>query len=374
MQTAEIQKQLLRWFDRHARKLPWRSTTARRNPYRVWVSEIMLQQTQVATVIPYYRRWLRLFPNVRALASARPAAVLKAWEGLGYYRRARNLHAAAREVVRRCGGRLSVSRCELLALPGIGRYTAGAILSIAFGQREPLVDGNVARVLARLFGIRQNVKSGAGLARLWKLAGELVPRKRPGAFNESLMELGATLCTPQNPRCDRCPVRGRCVALRRGEVERLPNTGKHPESRLVRQRALLLWRGDRVLIQQRQAGGLLGDFWEFPSALPVGVHCLPGPRIATVRHAVMNDRLVVEAFDCRWQSGEPNRGHKGERWRWARPADLRRLPFIGAHRKIVNAAIIAWRRSPAAGAASPRRPADRRHANSRSGKERCCGQ
>lgn len=335
MQTAEIQKQLLRWFDRHARKLPWRSAAVRRDPYRVWVSEIMLQQTQVATVIPYYQRWLRLFPDVRALAKAKPAAVLKAWEGLGYYSRARNLHAAARAVVRHHAGRLPMTRDDLLSLPGIGRYTAGAILSIAFGQPEPLVDGNVARVFARLFGIRQNVKSTAGQARLWKLAGALVPSKRPGAFNESLMELGATVCTPQNPRCDSCPVRKLCVALRHGEVERLPNTGQRAKSRVVRQQALLIWRDKRVLVRQRSESGSLGGFWEFPATQPAGVRCSPGPRVAIIRHGVMNDRLVVEAFSGRWQSGEPRHQQGKERWRWARAADLRRLPFIGAHRKII---------------------------------------
>jgi A/G-specific adenine glycosylase len=353
MQTAEIQKQLLRWFDHYARKLPWRSAAVRRDPYRVWVSEIMLQQTQVATVIPYYHRWLRLFPNVHALAKAKPAAVLKAWEGLGYYSRARNLHTAAREIVRCHGGRLPATRDGLLSLSGIGRYTAGAILSIAFGQPEPLVDGNVARVLARLFGIRENVKSSAGHARLWKLAGALVPAKRPGAFNESLMELGATVCTPQNPRCVVCPMRKLCAALRRENVALLPNTGIRPPSRLVRQRALLIWRGDRVLIRQRPAGSLLAGFWEFPIESPAGIRHSMGPRIATVRHSVMNDRLVVEAFDCRWQNGEPKVRSKEEHWRWARPDALRRLPLTGAHRKLMRAALSAWRRSPAAGAASP---------------------
>ena len=331
-----MQKQLLRWFDRHARKLPWRSQAARRDPYRVWVSEIMLQQTQVATVIPYYRRWLRRFPNLRALAGAKPAAVLKAWEGLGYYSRARNLHAAAREVVQCHGGRLPATRDDLLGLPGIGRYTVGAILSIAFGQPEPLVDGNVARVLARLFGLRQNVKSGAGQARLWKLAGALVPAKRPGAFNESLMELGATVCSPQNPRCDACPLNRFCVALRRGRTEQLPNTGKRPKSRAVRQRALLIWRDGRVLIRRRPAGGLLGGFWEFPGDELSAVRHDAGRRVAVVRHGVMNDRLTVEAFDCPWRGGEPSAKDKGIRWRWATPSDLKRLTFTGAHRKIIR--------------------------------------
>lgn len=335
MQTAEMQKQLLRWFDRHARNLPWRSRAARRNSYRIWVSEIMLQQTQVATVIPYYRRWLRLFPNLRSLARAKPAAVLKAWEGLGYYSRARNLHTAAREVVRRHSGRLPAERDALLVLPGIGRYTAGAILSIAFGHPEPLVDGNVARVLARLFGIRQNIKSSVGQKRLWKFAAALVPAKRPGIFNESLMELGATVCTPAQPRCDVCPVHVFCVALRRGEVERLPNTGKRPKSRVVRQRALLIWRNNRVLIRRRAPDESMAGVWEFPATPVPGVRCVVGKRVASVRHSVMNDRLVVVACHCHWLSGKPIQQGKAVQWKWATSAALMRLPFIGAHRKII---------------------------------------
>jgi len=347
MTAGQIQKRLLHWFGRHARVLPWRSAAARRDPYRVWISEIMLQQTQVATVIPYYRRWLRLFPTVRALAAAKPAAVLKAWEGLGYYLRARHLHAAARALVRRHDGRLPANREALLALPGVGRYTAGAILSIAFGQPEPLVDGNVARVLARPFGIRHNVKSARGQRRLWKLAGELmragrapkfVPRRRPphpGRFNESLMELGATVCVPQNPRCGMCPLRALCVARRRGVTALLPNTGVRPKSRLIRQRALLIWRDGRVLVRRRPGGGRMGGFWEFPGRRPVGVQCVAVRRIAAVRHGVMNDRIRVEAFDCWWLSGSPVRQGGGQQWRWVRPAGLRRLLFVGAHRKIV---------------------------------------
>jgi A/G-specific adenine glycosylase len=336
MTAGQIQKRLLRWFDRHARVLPWRSAAARRDPYRIWVSEIMLQQTQVATVIPYYRRWLRLFPNVHALVAAKPAVVLKAWEGLGYYSRAHNLHAAACEVVRRHAGQLPADRDALLALPGIGRYTAGAILSIAFGQPEPLVDGNVVRVLARLFAIRENVKSSHGQKRLWKLAGELVPAKRPGAFNESLMELGATVCTPQNPHCVACPLRVRCVARRHGEHECLPNVGRRPKSRLVRQRALLIWRDGRVLTRRRPAGGLLGGLWEFPGSDCRGVRYRVGPRIATVRHGVMQRRLDIEVFDCRWLGGEPARQERRVAWRWATSRNLQRLAFIGAHRKIIK--------------------------------------
>jgi A/G-specific adenine glycosylase len=336
LNQAEMQKQLLRWFDRHARKLPWRPAAARRDPYRVWVSEIMLQQTQVATVIPYYRRWLQRFPTLRALAAARPAEVLKAWEGLGYYRRARHLHAAAREVMRRHAGRLPATRAGLLALPGVGRYTVGAILSLAFGQPEPVVDGNVARVLARLFGIRQNVKSAAGQARLWKLAGDLVPVKRPGTFNESLMELGATVCTPQNARCDACPFKRWCAASRRGWTHRLPNTGERPASRVIRQRAFLIWRDGRVLIRRRPPAGLLGGFWEFPGDDLVSVRHTPGRLVTVVRHGVMNDRLIVKAFACQWRQGEPAAKDRQTRWRWAASADLKRLTFTGAHRKIIQ--------------------------------------
>src|SRR6266404_3812291 len=215
-------RDLLRWYRRQHRQLPWRAT---RDPYRIWVSEVMLQQTRVDTVLPYYARWLRAFPTIRALAQARADRVLKLWEGLGYYSRARNLHRAAQTVVREYGGKLPRTAEGLRQLPGIGRYTAGAIASIAFDERTPLVDGNVARVFARIFAIRANVKSPRTLDCLWNLAENLLPDTNAGEFNQALMELGALVCTPVNPRCAACPMRRVCLAKARGLVDRLPDRG-----------------------------------------------------------------------------------------------------------------------------------------------------
>src|ERR1035438_6680659 len=201
-----FRRDLLHWYRRHHRQLPWRAT---RDPYRIWVSEIMLQQTRVETVLPYYARWLRAFPTVHALAQAKDDRVLKLWEGLGYYSRARNLHRAARIVVREYDGKLPRTANGLRQLPGIGRYTAGAIASIAFGERVPLVDGNVARVFARIFAITTNVKAPRTMDKLWQLAEQLIPDRDPGDFNQALMELGALVCTPKNPRCDAWPPRDR---------------------------------------------------------------------------------------------------------------------------------------------------------------------
>ena len=200
---ASLQQELLRWYDRSARDLPWRRT---RDPYAVWVSEIMLQQTRVETVIPYYERFLARFPSARVLAEADEDAVLSHWSGLGYYRRARLLHSGVQEVVARYGGEVPEDADARRRLPGVGRYTAGAIGSIAFDKAEPVVDGNVTRVLARLFRIDTPVGSATTTKRLWREAAELVPEQRPGDFNQALMELGATLCTPKKPLCDACPV------------------------------------------------------------------------------------------------------------------------------------------------------------------------
>ena len=214
-----IRQKLLGWYDEAARDLPWRQT---RDPYAIWVSEVMLQQTRVETVIPYYERFLASFPTPRDLAEADEDAVLSHWSGLGYYRRARLLHAGVREVVAQYGGQVPEDAEARLALPGVGRYTAGAIGSIAFEKEEPIVDGNVTRVLARIFRIGTPVGSAATSKRVWEEAARLVPGARPGAFNQALMELGATLCTPKQPRCESCPVAKHCEARAHGEVDALP--------------------------------------------------------------------------------------------------------------------------------------------------------
>ncbi len=205
----KIQKALLDWFGRDQRDLPWRQTG---DPYPIWVSEVMLQQTQVQTVIPYFRRWMKTFPTLQKLARSRQETVLKHWEGLGYYSRVRNLHRAAQQVVKKHQGRLPDTYEELIQLPGIGRYTAGALLSIAFDQPAPVLDGNVKRVLSRLFAISANGEASAHEKWLWDTSAELVPAKRPGDFNQAMMELGATVCLPKKPLCGVCQLQTQCEA------------------------------------------------------------------------------------------------------------------------------------------------------------------
>ena len=215
-----LQQNLLRWFEKNARDLPWRRT---KDPYAIWVSEIMLQQTQVDTVIPYYKRFLKTFPTVRRLAKADLAEVLSIWEGLGYYSRARNLHQASREIVSRFKGRIPETLDDLLSLPGIGRYTAGAILSIAFNKEVPILDGNVKRVLSRVFAISGNPSKGNTQALLWQLSESLIPKGHAGSFNQALMDLGAMICTPKDPQCSDCPLRRVCKGKESGDPERFPS-------------------------------------------------------------------------------------------------------------------------------------------------------
>ena len=252
------------------RDLPWRRS---RDPYAIWVSEIMLQQTRVQTVIPYWERWMAKFPTVSALADAPLDDVLAAWAGLGYYSRARNLQRGAQTVVTKLAGALPSRASELRAVPGIGPYTAGAIASIAFGERTPLVDGNVARVLARVYVIRTEIKSTAGQRELWKRAGELVDAlpasMQPGDLNQGLMELGATLCAPTRPRCLVCPIAAGCAANRRGEQATFPviapRKRKH-ELPVLERFALWLQAGDEIVLARRVPDGLFGGLWELPQA------------------------------------------------------------------------------------------------------------
>jgi A/G-specific adenine glycosylase len=254
---------LLRWFHHHRRDLPWR--TEPREPYHVWLAEVMLQQTQVATVIPYYQRWLQRFPTLQSLADAPLDDVLKMWEGLGYYSRARNLHRAAQTIARELDGQIPATLEGLLKLPGIGRYTAGAIASLAFGRDAPILDGNVIRVLTRVFGIAEDVKQPATLSRLWHLSESLLPRGRAGQFNEALMDLGAMVCIPVAPRCLECPLSSVCTAYTKGSPEAYPV--KQAKQRIPIRHFLttvLMDPEEHLLLAQRPPHGLLGGLWEFP--------------------------------------------------------------------------------------------------------------
>jgi len=346
-----IRRLLPRWFAQHARRLPWREN---RTPYRVWVAEVLLQQTRVSAVGPYYRRFLRRFPNVRALAAAPPDDVLKAWEGLGYYSRARNLHKAARAVVAERGGRLPDTAEELRRLPGIGRYTAGAIASIAFGRDEPVVDGNVIRVLCRLFGIAEDPRAAATREKLWQLAAALLPPGEAANFNEALMDLGATVCTPDSPRCGACPAASVCRAREHGQQHRLPRRRRKPA---VPHHTIVCGiisdgRG-RVLIDQRPAEGLLGGLWELPGGKvepgeslaealrrevqeEVGLEVEIGEEVTVIRHAYSHFRITMHAFCCRRTAGRA-RARVGPRVRWVRPADLGQYAMPRANRKLLAA-------------------------------------
>lgn len=314
-----FQRALPRWYHRHRRALPWRRT---RDPYKIWVSEIMLQQTRVEVVMPYYRRWLRAFPTVHALARAPYSRVLKQWEGLGYYSRARNLHAAARLIART--GQEWRSHQQLWALPGIGRYTAAAIASIAFGEPVPVVDGNVARVFARVFCRRENVKLPRTLDRFFSLAHTLMPATAPGDYNQALMELGALVCTPLNPRCAACPLRRVCQAHARGEVARFPNRGPRPPPQAATESVAWVRRADTVLVRRRPRTGLLAGMWELPGLDRTVFR--PGRELCVIRHTITNRRVTLRVRACVLR--RPAVG-----CRWVNRRNLRRLTVPAAHRK-----------------------------------------
>lgn len=304
---AAIARDLLTWYRVHKRDLPWRGAS----PYAVWVSEIMLQQTQVATVIPFFLRFLARFPTVEALASASIEDVLQHWAGLGYYARARNLHRAAQMVTEKHDGKIPDTPAEIEALPGIGRYTSGAILSIAYNIARPLVDANVIRVLCRVFGLRGDPKSAAVQAQLWSLAEQLVPSDFPGDFNQGLMELGALICEPADPKCESCPILAHCFAGNSPEPSRLPEfpPGKAAIAS-AHSSALIRNSTGQVLIIQRPLHGLWGGLWEFPRTTAatgetpaeaaaraaievVGLTVEVGEKIATVKHGVMRYKITL---------------------------------------------------------------------------------
>jgi A/G-specific adenine glycosylase len=325
-----ITSALLDWIAAGRRDLPWRRARA---PYAVWVSEVMLQQTQVASVTPYFERWMIRFPSVRALAEAPLDDVLKAWEGLGYYARARNLQAAAREIVAQHEGVIPVDREALLRLPGVGRYTAGAILSLAFGRPEPILDGNVRRVLCRVDDIADEPRAPATARRLWERADALVkaaPTGQAGDLNEALMELGALVCTPGKPDCAACPLATWCLAHARGvEAERPVKTARKQPPHYDVTAALIQAPDGSFLIVRRPAEGLLGGLWGFPGSAagdcnaPVtgsdalaacladvlretlGIQVEVGEALPTIRHAYTHFRITLHPFRCRIVSGAP---------------------------------------------------------------------
>lgn len=341
---------LLAWWDAGHADVPWRRT---RDPYAIWVAEVMLQQTQVATVIPYFVRWMNRFPKVEDLAAAPLSEVLKMWEGLGYYSRARNLHAAAQMIVDDYGGRLPEDVAGLMKLKGVGRYTAGAIASIAFDRPVPVLDGNVVRVLSRLLDLREDVTKTQTKNHLWQLAGDLVPEDRAGDYNQALMELGQTVCQPATPQCHLCPVSGCCLA--RAEGTQLERPVRPPRQKIPHYDvcAGVIWREDgRILIAQRPLEGLLGGLWEFPGGKlqagetradalrreikeELGLEIVVGRPLATIKHTYTHFRISLYAYYARYVSGVPQNLEVADH-AWVHLDEMDQFPFAVTDRKIIG--------------------------------------
>jgi A/G-specific adenine glycosylase len=341
---------LLDWYDAHGRDLPWRQT---RDPYRVWVSEVMLQQTRVRQMEAFYARFLDRFPTLADLAAAADAEVLKAWEGLGYYARARQLHGAARQVMAYHGGALPTTRDGLLTLPGVGPYTAAAVSSIAFDRDHVVLDGNVSRVLCRLLLVtdlptRQSVRQ-----RLIDAGQRLLVRGRPGDFNQGLMELGARVCLPAAPHCDGCPVGAWCRARAAGaDPAVVPQRRPRRPGPHLQVAAGMIWRGDRLLLAQRPAGGMLGGLWEFPGGKQepgetleaclrreireeLGLHITVGPEVVSVEHAYTHFRITLHAFSA-WSGRGTPRALECAAWQWVDPADLGVYAMPRSDRRVIE--------------------------------------
>ncbi|MDE3066186.1 MAG: A/G-specific adenine glycosylase [Verrucomicrobiota bacterium] len=362
---AKLVPPLLDWFSQNARDLPWRRT---RDPYAIWISEIMLQQTQVKTVRPYWERWMRELPILEAAASAGPDKIHKLWEGLGYYTRARNLQKAARQIMERHGGKFPRNFEDVLALPGVGRYTAGAICSIAFNQATPVLDGNVMRVLTRIFGIEDDPRERKTGQWLWQIAGDLIAqakaaetakRKTCGrsgrgtnscsCLNQSLMELGAVVCTPRNPECQICPVQRLCVAFLQNRADKLPALRRRVTATPRRFAALVVERNGKFLVRRRPAGVVNAHLWEFPNA-EIGAG-LRGPRhtsaiaeaateilglapaeikpLCQIKHSITRYRITMEAFRVRL-NGFPSTPPGV----WMSAEEFDSLAFAAAHKKL----------------------------------------
>ncbi len=338
-----LANRLLEWYREKGRKLPWRGHS---DPYAVWISEIMLQQTRVEAVVPYYQRWMRRFPNVKTLARASEDSVLKAWEGLGYYSRARNLHAAAKIVISEHGGKLPPDPAKLLKLPGIGRYTAAAIASIAYGLDRATLDGNIRRVLSRLFNYSQPADSSLGEKALWTLAERHMPPGRAGDYNQALMDLGAMVCLPKNPKCHACPLMKLCRAYKLGLQDRRPVLKPRKQIPHFLQIAAVITQKRRVLLAKRPSGGLLGSLWEFPNgrvesltdgqiqlALRKEYHLRVRRKsgLGVIQHAYSHFKVTVHIFECALISPA-----KFENMKWVERDRLRDFPMGRIDRQIAR--------------------------------------
>jgi A/G-specific adenine glycosylase len=341
---------LLDWFDKNKRSMPWRETS---DPYKIWISEIMLQQTQVATVIPYYNRFLEKFPTVDTLADASQQSVLKVWEGLGYYSRARHMHAAAKAVVENFNSTFPNTYNGLLKLKGIGPYTAAAVSSIAFQQRHAVVDGNVIRVLSRYYGITDDVRRSKVKSEIQSLADSILSEERPGDFNQALMELGATICTPTQPACDSCPLSLNCIAYKQSKTDTIPY--KSPRKKVPHHNigvGLITDSDDRLLISLRPDDAMLGGLWEFPGGKKekgepikttvkrelreeLGVDVSVGDKFMDLKHAYSHFKITLHAYWCKIENGSPS-PKSSEEIRWVTLGEIDEYPFPKANKVLIE--------------------------------------
>jgi A/G-specific adenine glycosylase len=345
-----ITRRLLAWFDRNQRDLPWRHS---RDPYRIWVSEVMLQQTQVATVIPYFERFLAAFPTLPDLAGAEEQAVLRLWEGLGYYRRARDMHKAARQLLTTHQGTIPDDPDILGELPGFGRYTCNAVLSQAFDRQLPILEANSQRVLSRLFSRVEDPRRGPARRWLWQAAEDLLPQQRAGAFNQALMELGALICTPAAPRCDACPLAKHCLARKLGKQESIPARAPAVAITAIRESAVVIWRDGQVLLLQRPGhASRWAGMWEFPHGplegdetheaaaarlVPelTGLSVRLGTELETVRHGITRYQITLVCFEAAYHSGDFQSSFYSQA-RWISPQELATYPVSSPQRRLAG--------------------------------------
>ena len=350
-----LQKSILRWFRKNARPLPWRK---RYGPYEVWVSEIMLQQTQVETMLPYFERWMRTFPTLKRLAKSPEKKVLKVWEGLGYYSRARNLHASAKEIVRKYDGVFPADYEAIRALKGVGRYTAGAIASIAFNEERPIVDGNVLRVLSRVYSVKKPIDVEKNKDLFWGLQESLIPKGEARFFNQALMELGALVCTAKNPQCLVCPIQTNCTAFQKNRVLDYPVRQRRKSPVKVDAAAVLFLKKNKVLIRRRPLGEIMGGLWEFPewklakdaalTADEIQKHTLASLRsefsfkpenlrpLAEIKRNYTHHLETLRVFSAIVPEDTLLKSQSNWPSRWVTPREFSLYPFSSAHSKIAK--------------------------------------
>jgi A/G-specific adenine glycosylase len=341
---------LLEWYQNHKRDLPWRQTD---DPYKIWVSEIMLQQTRVDTVIPYYHRFLEAFPSVYDLAKANQQQVLKLWEGLGYYSRGRNLHHAAKQVVDEFEGKVPSTYKNITSLKGVGPYTASAILSIAYQKKFAVVDGNVVRVITRYNGITRDIRKAEVKNEVQKFMDHTVPELRPGDFNQAVMELGATVCTPSNPNCESCPLQTECTAWNTAQTDTIPY--KSPSKKIPHHQiavGIIVNENDEVLISLRPQESMLGGLWEFPGGKQeknetldetlrrelkeeLDVETEVFDKFKELKHAYSHFKITMHAFWCRIKNGTP-KPHSSDQLKWVHLSNIDHFPFPKANKSIIS--------------------------------------